>query len=435
MGSLFILLLYCDGLLTVIQNRYFNKTPYAGLETHIKNSYLNPLLQLLFSITPLRLLCMNHVHSACYTINCLTCELGFLFKMLEAAGKHSGSTCQATNFLRAFNGIPQGGALGLFEPASATNATTAQASIIYGPLIQTCNRFLLERMHQEVTSSHSIGKSPASTALARYMHPSFQKLQQQEQLQQERKSHCQILPLAVSGSADASTGSTVDVNQSKSKQKPTSPTTTSTSTSAPSPLSTIQQIFGMYSSSRSRCSCSTENLRESIISCIDLSYPRVTIFNANKRVGPDTSKKETSEDGSSSPLTPSSSSSPSPLKQKETFASILQLSIQKETWTKAWCASCKKYAPLTQKKYLSKNLAWVLNLNVNIVTDEDAAFWGLNVGAIVGGGKKGSAGSSSGSASGSSDALNASGSGNAGGSGLAGSINVQSERGYFLPLK
>ena len=85
--------------------RYYNKTRFSGLETHITNSYLNPLLQLL-KFTPLvRNLALYHAASRCIADGCLLCEMGFLFDMLEKA---DGLSCQATNFLRAFSGIPEG---------------------------------------------------------------------------------------------------------------------------------------------------------------------------------------------------------------------------------------------------------------------------------------------------------------------------------------
>jgi len=75
------------------------------LETHIANSYCNALLQVLFFTPLLRTLAKAHIGQACPRENCLTCELGFLFRMLEDA---NGQNCQARNFLRAFSTIPQG---------------------------------------------------------------------------------------------------------------------------------------------------------------------------------------------------------------------------------------------------------------------------------------------------------------------------------------
>ena len=92
-------------VLLIGPSRFFNKTQYAGLETHIANSYTNPLLQL-FKFTPLvRNLALSHAAGACLVETCLLCELGFLFDMLEKA---EGQSCQATNFLKTLSNISQG---------------------------------------------------------------------------------------------------------------------------------------------------------------------------------------------------------------------------------------------------------------------------------------------------------------------------------------
>ncbi|KAG0202360.1 poly(A)-specific ribonuclease [Mortierella sp. GBA30] len=119
---------------------FYNKTQFGGLETHIANSYCNALLQVLFFTPLLRMLAKAHIGQACPRENCLTCELGFLFRMLEDA---NGQNCQARNFLRAFSTIPQASALGLFEPDEPDVKT------LYSSLIQNFNRFVLEQLHQE----------------------------------------------------------------------------------------------------------------------------------------------------------------------------------------------------------------------------------------------------------------------------------------------
>ena len=58
---------------------------------------------MLFHLEEFRRLCLHHaVISNCLRDTCLTCELGFLFCMLEDA---HGRNCHATNFLRAFERI------------------------------------------------------------------------------------------------------------------------------------------------------------------------------------------------------------------------------------------------------------------------------------------------------------------------------------------
>jgi PAB-dependent poly(A)-specific ribonuclease subunit 2 len=127
---------------------FYNKTEYAGLETDIQNSYCNSLLQMLFFIWPLRELAKSHIRVSCFREPCLTCELGFLFRMLEGS---NGVNCQASNFLRAFGLVRQANALGLLEPEHIT----ADSKIAYGALIQTFFRFILEQIHQELAITNS----------------------------------------------------------------------------------------------------------------------------------------------------------------------------------------------------------------------------------------------------------------------------------------
>ncbi|KAK8177570.1 PAB-dependent poly(A)-specific ribonuclease subunit PAN2 [Phyllosticta citrichinensis] len=115
--------------------KYYNKTEYSGLETHIANSYANPLLQLLRFIPLLRNLALHHTSTSCLFENCLLCELGFLIDMLEKA---QGQNCQATNFLKTFSNLSNAASLGLLEEHSPNNALTN--------MIQALNRFLLDKL-------------------------------------------------------------------------------------------------------------------------------------------------------------------------------------------------------------------------------------------------------------------------------------------------
>ncbi|KAI9702842.1 MAG: poly(A)-specific ribonuclease [Candelina mexicana] len=118
--------------------RFYNKTNYSGLETHIANSYLNPLLQLMKFTPMLRSLALYHAATSCLTDPCLLCELGFLFDMLEKA---NGQNCQATNFLKSFSNIPRAGLMGLLEESSPSGSLTG--------MIQLANRFLLEQISSD----------------------------------------------------------------------------------------------------------------------------------------------------------------------------------------------------------------------------------------------------------------------------------------------
>ncbi|KAI9886097.1 MAG: hypothetical protein M1823_002115 [Watsoniomyces obsoletus] len=137
---------------------FYNRTKFSGLETHIVNSYANPLLQL-YRFTPLlRNLALQHTSTSCLSESCLLCELGFLFDMLESA---SGQNCQATNFLKTFGNLPQAAALGLLEDGPRNTSLSA--------VIQLMNRFLMERMSSDykqiLPQSPVFDKTTATTGL------------------------------------------------------------------------------------------------------------------------------------------------------------------------------------------------------------------------------------------------------------------------------
>lgn len=117
--------------------RFYNKTDYAGLETHIANSYINPLLQVMNFTTRTRNLALHHTATACIQPDCILCEIGFLMDMLEKA---NGQNCQATNFLKVFSGQHETESRRLLE--ELTNAPQST-------LIQETARYLLSWMAKD----------------------------------------------------------------------------------------------------------------------------------------------------------------------------------------------------------------------------------------------------------------------------------------------
>ncbi|KAF2706246.1 PAB-dependent poly(A)-specific ribonuclease-like protein subunit pan2 [Pleomassaria siparia CBS 279.74] len=117
---------------------YYNQTQYSGLETHITNSYANPLLQLCRFTPLIRNLALRHTASPCLFEACLLCELGFLIDMLEKA---AGLNCQASNFLKTFSGLSNAVSLNLLEEFAPNVPLTS--------MIQNFNRFLLEKISEE----------------------------------------------------------------------------------------------------------------------------------------------------------------------------------------------------------------------------------------------------------------------------------------------
>ncbi|EJT81212.1 PAB-dependent poly(A)-specific ribonuclease subunit PAN2 [Gaeumannomyces tritici R3-111a-1] len=114
---------------------FYNRTRYAGLENHIANSYANSLLQVMHFTPILRNLSLQHAATACLSEQCLLCELGFLFDMLDKA---KGATCQATNMLKMLTSHPGVGNLHLLEDDPHASSLAA--------MIQGLARFLLDQM-------------------------------------------------------------------------------------------------------------------------------------------------------------------------------------------------------------------------------------------------------------------------------------------------
>lgn len=121
--------------------RYYNKTKYSGLETHIVNSYANPLLQVLRFTNVTRNLALQHTARDCRLDSCLLCELGFLVDMLEKA---QGRNCQATNFLRALGRQRSAGTLAMLEHHTVNTPLTV--------MIQNLSRYLLHALVENYSS-------------------------------------------------------------------------------------------------------------------------------------------------------------------------------------------------------------------------------------------------------------------------------------------
>ncbi|KAG8532899.1 uncharacterized protein KY384_002777 [Bacidia gigantensis] len=118
--------------------RAYNSTVFSGLETDISNFYLNPLLQLFKYVPIVRNQALHHVSGRCLDENCLFCELGFLFDMLEKA---TGEVCQATNFLKAFSNSP--------SAASKAILDEHQPQPNLAQRLSHANSFLLNKFSQD----------------------------------------------------------------------------------------------------------------------------------------------------------------------------------------------------------------------------------------------------------------------------------------------
>ncbi|KAJ2818960.1 poly(A)-specific ribonuclease, partial [Coemansia erecta] len=118
----------------------YNTTTWSGLEGNISNAYANALLQLLFYSPEFRQLALSHCATSCPDANCLTCQLGLLFRMLDTA---QGASCHATQLLQVLAQRPEALALGLLEDSHGNITST------YAVLAQRLMRFMLEQASNE----------------------------------------------------------------------------------------------------------------------------------------------------------------------------------------------------------------------------------------------------------------------------------------------
>jgi len=139
--------------------RFYNKTNFSGLETHILNSYTNAVVQVMHYVSPIRRLAKAHILIDCPREHCFFCELGFVFRMLEDA---QGINCQASNFCKTVGVLAQGFSSCrtisnhfLIHCPIASNAIELidygreAAGVDYTQKIQAFHRFLVDHLSSE----------------------------------------------------------------------------------------------------------------------------------------------------------------------------------------------------------------------------------------------------------------------------------------------
>ncbi|KAJ6525112.1 ubiquitin carboxyl-terminal hydrolase-domain-containing protein [Mycena sp. CBHHK59/15] len=120
---------------------FYNKTEYSGLETHILNSYTNPLLQVMHYSPPIRRLAKSHITTNCPREHCLLCELGFVVRMLEDA---NGTNCQSSNFCKTVGVLAQSS-----NAIELIDYGREPTEVDYALMIQSFHRFLLDHLSSE----------------------------------------------------------------------------------------------------------------------------------------------------------------------------------------------------------------------------------------------------------------------------------------------
>jgi len=311
--------------------RHYNKTNFSGLETHIPNAYCNAMLQVLYFIEPLRCAVLSHL---CEREFCLTCELAFLFHMLDT---QKGYTCQANNFLRAFRTIPEASALGLL--LGEQEETSGKINL--ARLIQNWNRFILQQIHAEFIETE---REKAEMKL------------NQQRMRESKRFHFSTSPRSIVGSGRSVGDVHVGSPDSTEQFPPFSPLSEPELLSPPLPAdadtenpeavkaaqeSIISNMFGTDLVNVFRCRCGEEMKREMKSTLFDLRYPDITAAKAAKTY---------------------------------TFAQIVQQSMALEQNTQAWCNKCNRYQPHVQTKIL-KCLPDMLVYNCHLENQRDLDFW------------------------------------------------------------
>jgi len=288
--------------------KHYNQTMFSGLEIHIPNAYCNSMLQAFYFLDALRINISNHI---CHREYCLSCELGFLFYMLDKA---DGQTCQATNFLRTFRTLPEASALGLLiSDNDHKNKSMAQT-------IQNWNRFVLRQLHHDTKPPVEEKKEEDKV----------------EKKEDEMKENVEVTEAETKSNVEE-TVDTKDEKEEDSEEKSPKKTTKVSNFEDPS---IMKRLFGMDVLSCRTCKCGTEHERKVTLFTTDLSYP--------------TDRKDDSE------IYP--------------FTKLLQDSILRKQNTQAWCESCKKYQNSQQlRKILT--VPDILDINCQVENSKDIEFW------------------------------------------------------------
>ncbi|CAL1534072.1 unnamed protein product [Lymnaea stagnalis] len=307
--------------------RHYNKTNLAGLEPHIPNAYCNSMLQVLYYIEPLRCALLGHV---CEREFCLSCELGFLFHMLDL---QKGNTCQATNFLRAFRTMPQVSALGLV----LHDADESSGRVDFPRLIQSWQRFVLMQIHEEIcVPVESVDGGVSDTKVATKGGEAEDK-----KGSKKKKGRKNLKEASAENSENSETkeggteGETEDSeNCEESSDEPQAPMT----------RSIIRDLLGINIKSSLQCKCGLTSERTVDGTHINLMYPDC------RPMGP----------------------SPSPL--FISFAEVVQHSMTAATNIQAWCSNCNRYQHHCQRKSI-QNLPDILALNCHTENEKNLDFW------------------------------------------------------------
>ncbi|XP_071446379.1 PAN2-PAN3 deadenylation complex catalytic subunit PAN2 [Hetaerina americana] len=310
----------------------YNRTGFCGLEATLPNSYCNAMLQILHYLDPVRSVLLSHL---CQKEFCLSCELGFLFHMLDIS---HGFPCQASNFLRAFRTIPEASALGLI--LSDQGESKKKTDLIR--LIQSWNRFILHQMHFEILEERKRKQYETQQMYLRSESPVLH-----DQFVYKEKDFPSISgdqqhkPDKLNPDEDKENGSD---ERKKSKDKP------EIGEENPNEETDISRLFGTRLKNINKClKCGKEVIKESSLLLCNLIYPDLSTGKNNKEYN---------------------------------FSDILHQSLCPEQTTPAWCDHCSRYQPTHQSRRIQA-LPNVLVNNCGMESQKDKTFWQTQMDLLV----------------------------------------------------
>ncbi|XP_013144008.1 PREDICTED: PAB-dependent poly(A)-specific ribonuclease subunit PAN2 isoform X2 [Papilio polytes] len=324
----------------------YNKTKLPGLEATIPNSYCNPMLQVLYYIPPLKATLLAHT---CAKEFCLSCELGFLFRMLDTS---NGVACQANNFLRAFRTVPEAAALGLI----LTDTTDSRPDLM--ALIQSWIRFILHQIHSEILETRKKDKELAK--LSKSSPPKVCRVnaaKMQAVLNGPYKEAFQFTKLEFVSAVDTNKEDNEDSskltkevkNGIELKLNETFPKNVCVEREE----SEISQLFAIGRHQMNRClKCNKEEERESVTLACLLQYGECRAGGAGGAGGT--------------------------VGVCGGFADLVQASLSARRSTPAWCDTCSRFTPTAQRGRLTR-LPPILAINCGGVTPQEKAFWSKGV--------------------------------------------------------
>uniref|UniRef100_A0A2H1X1K5 SFRICE_013878 n=1 Tax=Spodoptera frugiperda TaxID=7108 RepID=A0A2H1X1K5_SPOFR len=332
-----------------------NRTGLPGLETTLPNSYCNSMLQVLYYTLPVKATLLAHT---CAKEFCLSCELGFLFRMLDTSG---GAPCQANNFLRAFRTVPEAAALGLILPDRGPDSRVDLVA-----LIQSWNRFILHQIHYEILETRKKEKAllvnsppkPVRMPAVNVKRPAPQgnqvngqfteeyqyteleflgpatEFEGSEELREEgwtaREDVAILFGQPDYGGAGDADSVPVDNHELPNNQQ------------ADREESEISQLFAIGRHQLNRCmKCNKEEGRESVVLACALQYPTAV------REGPE---------------------------PRGGFLELVRASLAARRSTPAWCEHCSRFTPTVQRGRIVR-LPPILAINCGGATVREKAYW------------------------------------------------------------